>query len=136
MRKLQISVLILAIAIPVVTGTPSWAVINNGGGPTAKAGCGKGYAACTDWCNAHNKTNNSFSKCIAQCGRYYGCTGVSPSKTGKPVKGTGAAPIINGKPVQAPPPPKGSNSTNAAPITNGKPVQASPGGGGGGGKLK
>jgi hypothetical protein len=131
MTKLHIPFLILAFALPLAIIDQAGAAINNGGGPGAKAGCGTAYAACTDWCNAHNKTNNSFSKCIAQCGRYYGCTGVSAAK--KP-GGTGAAPIINGKPVEAPPPPKGSNPTNAAPVTNGKPTQASPSGGGG--KLK
>lgn len=63
------------------------------------------------------------------CGRYPAAQ--SPIGT-KPVHGV---PIVNGKPVEAPPP-RRSNPPNAAPITSGMPTHASPGGGGGGGRLK
>lgn len=35
----------------------------------------EGMAACIAWCERHNKTVNSQGKCIARCGKYWGCNG-------------------------------------------------------------
>jgi hypothetical protein len=108
---------------------PGGAVINNGGGVKGTP-CedSDGNGVCQEWCHLHNIYAKSQQKCDRKCWASY-CK--IPFTEGKPVKGTGAGPIVNGKPVQAPPPKGGNSPTkggNAAPIVNGNPVQASPGG--------
>jgi hypothetical protein len=130
MIKLHVPLLILAIAVPLVSGSPSWAAKNNGGGSGANrcpSGSSNlaGYNACTNWCHDHNATENSRGACDVQCYSYW-CGKKTPSTT-NPVKGTNTPPIINGKPVEAPLPNKGGTPGNAAPIIKGKPIQASPG---------
>ena len=122
MKKQHIPLLILALAVLAST-TPSWAVINNGGGSPG-AVCGSGREACLHWCVAHNHYGRSIEKCMDQCDNYW-CGPNHPATN--PVKGINASPI-NGKPVEAPPP-QGSKPVIAAPIVNGKPVQAAPGAG-------
>ena len=128
MIKLHTSFMILAFALLLAMSGSTGAVINNGGGGVKSAPCADtdGNGVCQEWCHLHNVYQRSQQACDRNCWRSY-CKSPVPFTNGKPVKGTGAAPIINGKPVQAPPP-KGSNPTNTAPIVNGKPVQASPGG--------
>jgi len=35
------------------------------------AACDRGYQACVDWCDAHNKYNASLSLCKVRCGDYW-----------------------------------------------------------------
>jgi hypothetical protein len=136
MRKVPIAFLILAVVIPVAT--PSWAVINNGGGKHPKIDpCKLRYDACVRHCAKwYGKGSDQASSCEQRTcfPQYTAC--VNPAVTAPGPKPGNTKPIINGKPVEAPPPPKGSNPTNAAPITNNNPTRASPNSGGGGGRLK
>ena len=45
--------------------------------------CQRGFQACLDWCNSHNKTDASILKCGAQCNKYWG-SGKNPQSIGRP----------------------------------------------------
>jgi hypothetical protein len=45
--------------------------------------CIRGFNACLDWCNAHNKTDASNLKCGAQCNKYW-LSGKNPQSIGRP----------------------------------------------------
>jgi len=124
MRKLHVPLLILAITVSLVSGSPAFAT----DGRTAVGKCidtsGCRYhcdanGACTIQINGHTIwCSTPDSQCVTVSKR-------------NPIKGTGiAAPIKPGKPVQAAPPKGGTrrgHPVKTAPITSGKPVQASPG---------
>lgn len=107
MIKLRVLYLVLAVTIPLVSAAPAWAVINNN--PTPGSGTGQGEAACLAWCQNHNKTSGSLSKCTNQCEVYWCRNGKCGLKdepaTAKPGGGTSTGPT-NPLPPKEPPPAK------------------------------
>ncbi len=51
--------------------------------PNCTGGCLTGVKACTDWCMAHNKTNNSQLQCLNRCSDYW-LNGKNPQSLGFP----------------------------------------------------
>jgi len=140
MRRRRLVFLILTFvgffALPLAMSGPASAVINNGGGvkgPTCEDW--GGLDICLQWCaTTFSGGSHKNKRCGKRCWTNW-CGTPYPTTAGKPVKGTGTAPVVNGKPVQAPPPPKGSNPTGSAPTAPSQPVilERSGGSGGGGG---
>jgi hypothetical protein len=62
LRSILRTATILGVAVFVAAPIPAEALTNSQA---------HGYAKCVDWCNAHNKTNNSFFQCINQCAKYW-----------------------------------------------------------------
>ena len=92
-RKLHIPFLILAFAIPMAISTPSWAEINNGGGPGKKPidTCEANYEGCIRRCEKWYGTAAQINgceerTCFPQKVRCINAPAVA--KPGKPVKGT------------------------------------------------
>jgi hypothetical protein len=57
---------LLALSVVVTLSPPSVLAATNMTDSQAKS-----YGKCVDWCNANNKTNNSFHACTTQCYRYW-----------------------------------------------------------------
>jgi hypothetical protein len=97
MTNLRIKVALIAIAFIALPGAFNQAQAE----PKCTDKCDKGFNACIDWCEAHNKTAPSLSKCKVQCARYW-LSGKNPQSIG-PSDPRNSPPSA---PAQVNPPPK------------------------------